>query len=197
MPNVPDYIKIIGIDPGTTNIGYSVIRFSALTGEIVDTRARTIVAGKEVSLDKLAALVHGERFARIHSLCHTLLRMFHEDTPNFVVCEAPFYNPKRPSAYGALVEIMDGIRNTVHLYHPFMQLEPIDPSSAKNAVGASGGAKKEVMQKAIMTMTDLRYVGDIPQSHLDEHSIDAIAVAYSKYKKCLACFLPLNQPGAV
>ncbi len=189
LPTCPDYVKIIGIDPGTTNIGYSVLRFSAMSGRIVDTRARTVTAGRELCIDKLAAETHGDRFARIQNLSQTLLTMLHEDEPNFVVCEAPFYNPKRPGAHAALVEALDAIRQAVYLYHPFLKLELIDPSSAKNAVGASGSAKKEVMQTAILGMAELNYQGDIPQINLDEHSIDAIAVAYSKYKKCLTSFI--------
>lgn len=139
-------------------------------------------------MDVQLANLHGERFARIECLCRELLFCLYQDQPNFIVCESPFYNPRMPSAYGVLMEVLSAIKNTVYHYHPLMVMEMIDPSSAKNAVGASGGAKKELMQKAVLEMPGLNYVGLIAQNQLDEHSIDAIAVAMSRYKKCLSYF---------
>lgn len=186
--NVPDDVRIVGIDPGSTKLGYTRLSFSAVTGQIIQTQARTITGNRSLGMDELMILTHSERFARIHALCNELFRLFHEDQPNYIVCESPFYNPKMPMAYGVLVEVLSAIRNMVWTYHPHMTFDLIDPSSAKNAVGASGGAKKEVMQKAILGMSGLKYVGTIPQHLIDEHSIDAIAVAYSRYKKCLSYF---------
>lgn len=184
----PDHVKIVGIDPGSTNLGYCRLTFSAQTCQILETTAKTITANRNLGLDQNLALIHGERYARIEALCRELLFNLYQDLPNFIVCESPFYNPGRPSAYGVLMEVLSAIRNTVYQYHPLMVFELIDPSSAKNAVGASGGAKKEVMQKAVLQMPGLQYNGLVPQNQLDEHSIDAIAVAMSKYRKCLSYF---------
>lgn len=189
-PDNPDLdaIRIIGIDPGSTNLGYARLDFSGLTGKIIRTNAITLTVGRKSDMDVDMAETHGDRFARIAALCDQLKAMLESDRPHYIVCESPFYNPKRPMAYGVLVEVMSALRRTVWEYHPFMKFDPIDPSSAKNAVGASGAAKKEVMQQAIISMTELNYEGEIPQTEIDEHSIDAIAVAYSRYKKLLSYF---------
>lgn len=57
----------------------------------------------------------------------------------------------------------------------------IDPSSVKNAVGAKGNAKKEVMAEQLLTLENI-LLSDRPLRELDEHSVDAVAVAYSAYK---------------
>ena len=52
----------------------------------------------------------------------------------------------------------------------------IDPSTIKKAVNASSFADKQNVKKAVMSLVDINYEGNIDE--LDEHAIDALAVGY-------------------
>ena len=54
-------------------------------------------------------------------------------------------------------------------------------STAKKAVGAPGNADKDKMKECVIKNYGYFYHGDTPVDELDEHSIDAIAVAYSNF----------------
>jgi Holliday junction resolvasome RuvABC endonuclease subunit len=58
----------------------------------------------------------------------------------------------------------------------------IDPPSVKKAVGATSHAKKDEVKAALARLPDLNYNGPVPLEMLDEHSIDALAVAYCRLK---------------
>jgi Holliday junction resolvasome RuvABC endonuclease subunit len=124
---------------------------------------------------------HSARFARLHSHYVNLRMTFEYTRPVIVVCESPFFNAKRPQAYGALVETLSAVRRALWEYDPYMQLYLIDPPRVKRAVGAAGNAGKDDMRTAVLKLAqELRYQGPVPLECIDEHSIDAIAVGYSK-----------------
>lgn len=178
--------RIIGIDPGSTTLGFSVLEYDARTLEIVRTYAYTFNAGK-MDLSELDVENHSERYARIYALTEALFTAFRQLDPTFVICESPFMAMKRPQAYGALVEVVFAIRMALRQFDPTMKLDLIDPPSAKNAVGAAGNAKKEQVHAAMLKL--------LPQLHfdedasgmtfkeLDEHSVDSAAIAYSRWVK--------------
>jgi Holliday junction resolvasome RuvABC endonuclease subunit len=147
---------------------------------ILSTYAYTIhldrVPGSEWTSESL-----GDRFKRIASLKECLFGILQQTTPLCVSVESPFFNRFRPQAYGVLMEVMSSIRETVFCYDAWMVPYLIDPSSVKNAVGAHGAAKKEVIQAMILSLPDLNPVVDLRS--IDEHSIDAIAVNYARFKR--------------
>lgn len=178
--------RIVGIDPGSTTLGFSIIEYDARTYEIIRTYAHTFNAGKMI-LNDLDILNHSERYARIYELMDVIYDEFVILHPTFVICESPFMAMRRPQAYGALVEVVFAIRSALRKYDPTMQLDLIDPPRAKNAVGAAGNAKKEQVQAALRKILpalhyDARLSGK-SFDDLDEHSVDGIAIAYSRWKK--------------
>jgi Holliday junction resolvasome RuvABC endonuclease subunit len=178
--------RIIGIDPGSTTLGFSVLEYDARTLKIIRTYALTFNAGK-MKLSDLDIESHSERYARIYELMEALYDKFVELQPTFVICESPFMAMRRPQAYGALVEVVFAIRSALRKYDPTMSLDLIDPPSAKNAVGAAGNAKKEQVQAALMKLLpELHFdesLSEAPFAKLDEHSVDGTAIAYSRWKK--------------
>lgn len=178
--------RIIGIDPGSTTLGFSVIEYDARTLEIVRSYAYTFNAGK-MRLNELDILNHSERYARIYELMEAIYDAFIELRPNFVISESPFMAMRRPQAYGALVEVVFAIRSALRRYDPTMSLDLIDPPSAKNAVGAPGNAKKEQVHIALKKLLPLLHFdvanSEAPFDELDEHSVDSLAIAYSRWKK--------------
>lgn len=178
--------RIIGIDPGSTTLGFSVLEYDARTLKIIRTYAFTFNAGK-MKLSDLDIETHSERYARIYELMEALYEKFVELKPTFVICESPFMAMRRPQAYGALVEVVFAIRSALRKYDPTMSLDLIDPPSAKNAVGAAGNAKKEQVQVALMKLLpELHFDESLSEASfvkLDEHSVDGTAIAYSRWKK--------------
>lgn len=176
-------VVIIGIDPGSSQLGIGAIEIDMDTFMITSSIAWTIVGEKLMPKNSWAEELHGARYVRINALQKELLRVFNSYMPNFIASESPFYNQRRPQAYGALTEVICAVRSAVVSYDAWRKLDLIDPPTVKNAVGAKGNADKDMVKKAISLIPELKYNGNRPLQELDEHSIDALAVAYCRYKQ--------------
>lgn len=172
--------NIIGIDPGTTNLGLSVLSFDVLDFKIVRTEAITLRAQKLGSYSKILSNSHGDVFARVAALSQAFREIYAAYSPISVVAESPFYNPKRPRAYGSLLNITINLQLALLNYGNDKPIYFIDPSSIKNAVGAKGGAGKEPVRDGVMQIRDKISLVD---GLYDEHSIDAIAASFAYYKR--------------
>lgn len=179
-------INIIGIDPGTDKLGFSCITYDLINKKISSTCATTIIASKCIRYDPHVD-VHGERARRLSVIEQCLYNYYKIFNANFVVCEHPFYNNSRPSAFEPLVESIAAVRKSLFLYDPAMLVMAVDPPTAKKAIGAGGAAKKDDMQRALKNIEhSLAFnplVFGVPFDLLDEHSVDSIAVAMSFVNK--------------
>jgi Holliday junction resolvasome RuvABC endonuclease subunit len=85
------------------------------------------------------------------------------------------------------METVFAIRTAARNYDESLALDLVDPPSAKNAVGAPGNAKKEQVYAAMHKMLDALVYDkteyDLEFSKLDEHSVDALAIAFWRMKK--------------
>jgi Holliday junction resolvasome RuvABC endonuclease subunit len=171
--------QILGIDPGSSTLGISCMSIDVHTLEIVCTQAITFTASK-LQINPWMEQIHSPRFARISAHKENIKRILQHCLPVAVVCESPFYNPTRPQAYGALVETLDAIRQAVWEHDQCMPLDLIDPPTVKRCVGGKGNADKDEMKKLVLNLPDLNFIGPSSLLEIDEHSIDAIAVCYSK-----------------
>lgn len=178
--------NIVGIDPGSMTLGLCVLSLDVTTLEIVHTQAQTFYGDKLPYFDKHVAGVHGERIARILAHKQNILNILIHYKPIAIASESPFFNMKRPNAFAALLETMSEIRNAVIEYNPRLSVVTIDPPTVKKAVGAAGNADKIAVQTALYKIADqLKFIGK-EVTKLDEHSIDAVAVAYCCYKSIIA-----------
>lgn len=174
--------NIIGIDPGSQTLGFSVLSFDVVTNEIVKTQAKTFTGSKLACVSEWEELTHGERQARISAHGKNLLELFNHYMPLQIACEAPFYNMKRPNAFQALLEVILEVKKSAMLYDPWRVVYLIDPPTVKKSVGASGGGDKDAVKKAIRLKTEeLKLTQDLDE--YDEHSIDSIAVAYCRFQE--------------
>lgn len=176
-----DTTCIVGIDPGSDTLGLSIIKIRIPTLEIVAIEAQTFTGSRMFSNNGWQASVLGERYARIHAHKVNLVQLFTDINPINIACEGPFFSQRRPSAFGSLMEVLSMIREAVELYDPWRTLYVIDPPTVKKSVGAPGNAMKDVVRKHVIELLKPYYVGPKPIEELDEHSIDAIAVAYCRY----------------
>lgn len=176
----PNVFKIIGIDPGTTNLGLAVISVDTETLQILETRAQTFNANHLVSKDSWNSEIHSDRFDRILSLKVSLMNSFILHQPSIVCVESPFFGRSHPNAFQALTEVLTAIRDVLYEYDPWRELVLVSPSEAKQALLAKGNATKDIMkEKLILLSNELKLNVDV--NTLDEHSIDAVAIAYYAY----------------
>lgn len=180
---------IAGIDPGTETLGFGALKVNVVTLEIIESTAFTFVGSKLAGKDTWYGGVHGSRADRIAAHEDNLVDILHYYSPNLVASESPFFNRAFPQAYGALTETVDAIRNALWRYDSWLSLFMIDPPTVKKAVGAASPTKgmtpkekKELVKWAVMALPDLNYNGPTNIADLDEHSIDALAVAYCRLK---------------
>jgi len=179
---VDNTFKIISIDPGTDKLGLAVMDVTYENFNISKTVAKTIIASRHVDEDAWISQIHGYRMARIQKLKTILVQNFDKIEPAFIVCESPFFNPRRPGAFQPLAEILFAIKEAVLEHNSWLPLNLIDPSTIKKSVNAPGNADKVVMKKFVSSLTDIGYEGDVKIEDLDEHAIAAIAVGYCQVK---------------
>lgn len=179
--------RIVGIDPGSTTLGIAVIEYHLKTLEIVKSYCWTINAGR-LDLNKNDVEEHNERYARIFKLSDVLYEKFRKLLPNFIISESPFMKKRFPLAFAVLTEVVFGIRVAVRRYDKTVKLELVDPMTAKKSVGAivkKGGDQKtpvhDALRKLLPTLFFDESRSSYPFEELDEHSVDAFAIAYHKW----------------
>ena len=168
---------IVGIDPGSKTLGVCLLYFNVVTMQITKVVPSTYVSDNLPS-EPMLAILHSDRVSRVKAHEENLLNIFLENNPIAISTEAPFYNPRMPGAYGVLVEVICTIRNAVIRFSDTMPLYQVDPSSVKKAIGAKGNADKDGVRDCIKNIPEIISNLNNPLDKLDEHSIDATAVAY-------------------
>lgn len=166
-------LTILGIDPGTDNVGVAIINYDLSNRCIINTDSTTIRGSDLIRFDSLVE-VHGSRNRRLVAIGNLLLKMLIHYQPTIVACEFPFFNTSRPSAFSALIESVEAIKSALFKYDNNMSLMLVDPPNVKKAFGVSGAADKATMLSAYNSLFhELKPINRT----IDEHSIDAIAVA--------------------
>jgi Holliday junction resolvasome RuvABC endonuclease subunit len=182
--NSPTVFRIVGIDPGTTNLGLAVLTVDIKTLIILETTAVTFNANKLTSRDTWNCEVHSDRFDRILSLKKSLMESFITFQPSMICVESPFFGRSHPNAFQALTEVLTAIRDTLYEFNPWTELILVSPSEAKQAISAKGNATKEIMKEKLLLLShELNLNPSLNIHTLDEHSIDAIAIAYYAYNQ--------------
>lgn len=181
-------ISIVGIDPGSDTLGTAILWVDLSLMRIVSSSAKTFRGEKLLPNDSWTESLYGNRLARIWALENELVHLFDHVQPFMIASEAPFVNKRFPQAGLALTEVVCAVKNAVIRYDRWKPLSMIDPPTVKRSVNAKvmGGEKgKEEMKRAVLELTDLHYAGDTPLESLDEHSVDALAVAYGRWHSFL------------
>ena len=146
---------MIGIDPGTANTGFGVVRVSAgrmvaLDGGVIETDADSPIA---------------ERLARLHESLGELIR-WHQ--PKAMALEELFFGKNVASALS-----VGEARGVAMLSAAREGLPCFDytPQAVKKAVCGSGSADKGQIQRMVATLLGL------PEPPAPDHAADAFAVA--------------------
>lgn len=177
-PEASHPFRVVGIDPGTENLGFSVLDLSLQDGSRTVTYTETLHSQKLLSMYRVEEDVHGTRTARLMALEDRLFLLFEQWQPHAICSEAP-YMGRFPQAFAALTECVSYVRRAVCRYDRYIPLDVVDPPTAKKAVGVlvKRGVTKDDVTVAIARLP-LVYASGIDLSTLDEHQVDALAVAY-------------------
>lgn len=185
IPEGDDVYRLVSIDPGSSTLGVALFNIDLSNRYCYVEDAFTVNAFQRSQQYPQFIEVYGERAARLHSHQEFLLGLFDNYSPHGVICEAP-YMGRFPQAYAALVECVAAVRQAVIRYDCSIPLLTVDPPTAKIAVGVSGrGSNKEDIQKAIRQLPNLTYGERVDVTLLDEHSADAVAVGYYRFKQLM------------
>lgn len=177
-PEIETPFRVAGIDPGTENLGFSVLDLYLTSGKIIVAHSETIATQKMLADYRNEENVHGGRTAKLMALEDRLFLMFEHFQPHAVCAESPFLS-RFPQAFAALTECVSYVRRAVHRYDRYMPMGLVDPPTAKKAVGVTvkRGITKDDVTVAVEKLK-LEYAPGIDLSELDEHQVDSIAIAY-------------------
>lgn len=187
----PENLRACGIDPGTDTLGYAIVELDPSTLKISLDYVETFRASKATrKLPDLSDLL-GNRGVRLNWHTQNLTEMFKHHKPHTVTVESPFLG-RFATAFEALIECRSAIRKAMLEYSETITMELIDPLSVKSAMGAlkplapkkkgkrrkkkTTGKTKEEIKAALKRIKDVDW-GEYSLDDLDEHSIDAVAVA--------------------
>lgn len=177
----PSMYRIVGIDPGTNTLGVSLLGLDLDTQQLELIEAMTLTAEHRLHLYQQVAAVYGERQAKLRAHYDALCQYFRQVEPHAISSESPFMG-RLPQAFAALTECVQTIRQATEAYDNQKPLSVYDPATVKKKVKVSGkSGDKEAMRRAVMGLTFIR-PDQLPfLESADEHTIDAIAVAYCHY----------------
>lgn len=177
---------IVGIDPGTNFLGFCALDINLRDVSVVQHFACSFQSDKMLDPDSFVSICHNERIAKIFAQKNNLLKRLRYHRPFVVTCENPFINRFRPNAYGPLVEVLFAIRCAVTEYNPAVKFLTYEPSIVKKTVGAGAICGKDEIKLVVRKIQELREHSTVNMDEMDEHAVDATAVAYThllKYRK--------------
>lgn len=177
-------ISIIGIDPGSETMGVGIITLDVFSHVIESCEAYTFT-GSKLPGSEWTSAISPARVQRIEAHEDNLLRIFRRVKPLVIGSEAPFINKRFPQAGLVLTEVISAIRSAVKKYDKWRRMYMVEPSRAKNSVGAPGGADKDTVKQAMLQIPELVNTAITPIIDLDEHSVDGLAVCYCLTKALL------------
>jgi Holliday junction resolvasome RuvABC endonuclease subunit len=173
---------IVGIDPGTETLGLATLWFSPLDMKIASIEVETVIGSKHHYYEWVQDF-HSERYNKLLGHQCYLKNHFDNALPLAIACESPFYNRLRPNAFEALTGTLNAVRQAVVAHSLWRSLDTVDPPTVKIAIGAPGNADKLAVKCAFERHEIYGLVSN-PQA-LTEHAIDAVCVAYWRYKQLI------------
>jgi Holliday junction resolvasome RuvABC endonuclease subunit len=173
--------KILGIDPGLNHTGVSIFTLDQFSS-ILEIEAHTLHIERLPNCTEYDPIEHSERFIKLSKLYWLMHEAILTHQPVSIAIEAPFYNRKFPAAYGALLEVVSYVYQSVVDVNPNIYFKAIEPIVVKQAVHAGIKTGKLDVADSIRKIPEIMRAlrGDFDT--LDEHAVDSIAVAYAFLK---------------
>lgn len=174
-------LRIMGVDPGTENLGMSLGVCDFRTPVYQIEQATTFDVKSLIHKSNTYLVEHHSRnIAMYVSVYNLVYQAVHDLQPDLVICESPYMDRRFPLSYMLLSLCVQAVHQAVKDYSIFIQFETIDPASAKMGVGAKGNSgDKDKMRAAVLGTKHITSHFDL--NTLDEHAMDSIAIGYNGF----------------
>lgn len=168
-----NYFRIIGIDPGSRNLGVTIMFIDIETLEIMDIVPIPISLNKHNILDvnKISLI------SRLSYLRKEFERIVHAYNPIAVAIESGFINPRMPGAVIPLASAITAMSSVIMEYDRTITIIEYPPSIIKKAVGANPIGNKSPVFNALVANSEFEELVNLEV--LTEHCVDSIAIAYT------------------
>ena len=167
------FFTIMGVDPGSRNLGISIFFIDVKTLNIVD------IISIPISLNKYNILNTSRtgltnRLAYLESEAERIIESFN---PLMIAVESGFINPRMPGAVIPLASAISTISYAAINIDPDILIVEYPPSIIKRAIGANPIGNKSPVFNALEKNMEIVELIDIYP--LTEHCVDSIAIAYT------------------
>nr|DAT15800.1 MAG TPA: RuvC [Caudoviricetes sp.] len=181
--------RLLAIDPGTDTLGVSVWDVDLLTKSISLIHADTYKASQYLTyqegLDRWESVE--EKYIRLYIHHENMRRLLEFYQPHQVVHESAFMG-RFPKAFQGLTECLVELRRAVFEHNPYLSFIGITPMEVKYAV--SKGIGKDDVRNAMQ-----KILSNIDLSVYDEHTVDSIAIGYTRIQAILMQFSGWELPS--
>ena len=171
--------KILSFDPGMNTFGYCISTYDECTYTILDANTYNLeTLYREFDKCKRYYPVVYTKTAILRKI---ILKLLMEYKPNYIACEAAFYNPSRPSAFSSLLRFIHTLDDTSYRICKKVVYK-LAPLIAKKVSHSKivGRATKDDMRIALSENIEKGIIeSEINISDLDEHAIDASLIGYA------------------
>lgn len=174
--NSKESFRLVAIDPGSSNLGFSLLEYDFDKKEINVMRSETFnVKGNDPNYRYLMDF-HEDRVIRLIAMKDILIELLNEYQPHAVIAESN-YMGKFANGFAALVECVSVIRSALYEHDPFKVLHMVDPTTVKTNIGMKRirGTTKDDVKVALIKSKKVNWKAIDPEN-LDEHSIDSVAI---------------------
>lgn len=176
MPKSKENFRLLALDPGSTNLGFSLLEHSFNKEKPIVLEAKTFKLNTNDPRYKELVSLHGDKVVRLIMLRDVVLELLYEHRPHAMIIESN-YMGRFANGFAALVECVSMMRAALYQYDPFIPLYQVDPTTVKVNVGMKRikGTTKDDVKEHLIKSNKVNWNGIDPLT-LDEHTIDAVAI---------------------
>lgn len=178
-------LRVLGIDPGSRNLGYGVVDLDLDNSDVVQPctyieHMDSLLVDQVYKTKMDIRYLYSDRHQRLKACGDFVYSLCQNFKPDLVVIEDAYLDRRKPQSYRSLSEGIVFIEEAVMRYDETLPFLIISASTAKSLVGAKtfkGCDQKKVVVDAIVA--DINIIK--PKNFLSktEHAIDAVALAQS------------------
>ena len=182
----PAKVRILGIDPGTSELGVTILELDVQYRSLRVAYCRAIGVRNNDVGSAMWLNMHDPQLLRINYLMGKVSELLWSVHPHFIACESPFMY-SNPSAFEALVRIQTALYNTIWNYNTAGSMSLISPNEAKQAVGGVLGkaASKDNIRECVLSLP-IEWAADIDKYSLTSDAIDSVTVAMCVARRILS-----------
>lgn len=167
---ISDDFHIMGIDPGTRNIGVSIF---TLNGKLQVIGIITFNLNVDIETD---TGIHDTLLDRTSKLYRLITSLYYIYNPSMVSIESSFINSRMLGAVIPLTKAIGAIESAIFNMDKYAKVISIPPGVIKKLFDAKQ-VGKDAVTDALLKHTELMEF--VNTKVMTEHEIDAIAITYS------------------